>query len=170
VQGQNIAAEGTLAFKSNRERIYSVRTSPIHGRGVFATRRIRKGATILEYKGKQSSYNEALKRADSDPDDSSHTFLFELDNGTVIDAAIDGNAARWVNHSCSPNCETYEDDAGHVFIKARRQILPGEELTYDYCLTVPGKPSKREHALYACHCPSLKCRGSLLVAERPRSR
>ena len=159
-----------MAVKSKIERIYSVRRSPIHGRGVFAMKRIRKGDTILEYKGKQSSYKEALKRADSDPDDPSHTFLFALENGTVIDAGIDGNAARWVNHSCSPNCETYEDDAGHVFIKARRQILPGEELTYDYCLTVPGKLSKRERAFYACHCPSSKCRGSLLVAKRPRSR
>jgi len=169
-QGRNIAGEGTLAVKSNGERLYSVHRSPIHGRGVFATRKIRKGATILEYKGKHSTYEEALERAYSDPDDPSHTFLFELENGTVIDAGIDGNAARWVNHSCSPNCETYEDDAGHVFIKARRQILPGEELTYDYCLTVPGKLSKRERAFYACHCPSSKCRGSLLVAKRPRSR
>ena len=162
VARRNSAAEAPLAAKRNKQRVYSVRKSPIHRRGVFATRRIPKGATILEYKGKRSSWKEALRRADSDPKDPTHTFLFERDDGTLIDAGIGGNAARWVNHSCDPNCETYEDDAGRVFIKARRQIRPGEELTYDYCLTLPGRLSRRESALYACHCLSSKCRGSLL--------
>jgi hypothetical protein len=79
------------------QRFYTVRKSRIHGRGVFATVEIRKGTTILEYKGRRSSWKEALERADSDPNDPSHTFLFELDDGMVIDASIGGNAARWVN-------------------------------------------------------------------------
>jgi SET domain-containing protein len=107
-------------------------------------------------------------RPDSDPNDPSHTFLFELEDSTVIDASIGGDAARWVNHSCTPNCETYEDAAGLIFIRARRRILPGEELTYDYCLTIPGKLSKRELARYACRCLAVTCRGSLVATKKRR--
>ena len=108
-----------------------------------------------------------MQRPDSNPQDPAHTFLFELDDGTVIDASRGGNAARWINHSCQPNCETYEDSKGRILIRARRGILPKEELTYDYHLTVDGRLSKRERARYACHCLASKCRGSLL--RKPRS-
>jgi SET domain-containing protein len=146
-----------------RKKSYSVRNSGIHGRGVFAAAKIRKGTVILEYKGRRTSWDEALDRADSDPQDSAHTFLFELDDGRVIDAHIRGNAARWINHSCDPNCRTFEDENARVFIEAKRAIDPGEELSYDYQLSVPGRLSKRERAQYACHCGAAKCRGSLLA-------
>jgi SET domain-containing protein len=84
--------------------LYVVRYSLIHGRGVFARRTIRKGARIIEYRGERISLDEAERRPDSDPDNPYHTFLFELDDGRVIDAASRGNAARWINHSCAPNC------------------------------------------------------------------
>ena len=161
VVGLDVAANG-----KKRQRLYAIRKSAIHGRGVFATAKINRGTTILEYKGRRSSWEEALKRADSDPNDPSHTFLFELHDRTVIDAGAGGNAARWVNHSCDPNCEAYEDDAGLIFIRARRRIRPGEELTYDYCLTIPGKLSKRELARYACRCLAITCRGSLLARKK----
>ena len=99
---------------AKRSRPYSVRHSAIHGRGVFAARNLRKGACILEYKGQRVSWPEALERPDSDPDNPYHTFFFSLDDGRVIDAAVRGNAARWINHSCAPNCETEEDDDGRV--------------------------------------------------------
>ncbi len=141
---------------------YAVRYSTIHGRGVFAVDDIRKGTPVIEYKGKRSSWDEAMERPDSDPDDPSHTFLFELDDGRVIDARVRGNAARWINHSCTPNCVTCEDDDGYVFIEAKRRIHAGEELTYDYRLSVDGKLTKKERAQYACRCGTAKCRGSLL--------
>ncbi len=119
---------------------------------------------IIEYKGQRTSWDEALARPDSDPDDSAHTFLFQLDDGRVIDARVRGNAARWINHSCTPNCVTHEDEHGRVFIEARRAIRLGEELTYDYRLTVEGRLTRRERAQYACRCGTSKCRGSLLVA------
>jgi SET domain-containing protein len=114
---------------------------------------IRKGTLILEYRGRRTSWDEATERPDSDPNDPAHTLLFELDDGTVIDARVGGNAARWINHCCDPNCATYEDDAGRVFIEARRTIRPGEELTYDYRLSIDGRLSKRERA----HALSLRC-------------
>jgi len=143
---------------------YAVRHSTIHGRGVFATEPIKRGQLIIEYKGQRTSWDEALARPDSDPDDSAHTFLFQLDDGRVIDARVRGNAARWINHSCTPNCVTHEDERGRVLIEARRAIRMGEELTYDYRLTVDGRLTRRERAQYACRCGTSKCRGSLLVA------
>ena len=151
-----------LMPESARTKPYAVRNSVIHGRGVFAIALITRGDRIIEYKGKRSSWDEAMERPDSDPDDSAHTFLFEIDDGRVIDARVRGNAARWINHSCAPNCVTHEDETGHVFIEAKRRIKPGEELTYDYRLTIDGRLSKKERAAYACRCGTKKCRGSLL--------
>src|SRR5260221_9251507 len=131
---------------STGKKAYSVRNSGIHGRGVFATRKIRKGTVILEYTGQRMSWDDALERPDSDPGDSAHTFLFQLDDGRVIDARVRGNAARWINHSCDPNCKTFEDEDGRVFIEARRKIRAGDELSYDYRLSVEGKLNKRERA------------------------
>jgi uncharacterized protein len=154
-----------LMPESKQKKLYSVRNSAIHGRGVFAAVPIRRGTVIVEYKGKRASWDEAMARPDSDPEDSAHTFLFELDDGRVIDARVRGNAARWINHSCDPNCTTFEDEDGRVFIKAKRGIPTGSELSYDYRLTVEGKLTKRERAQYACRCGTAKCRGSLL--DRP---
>ena len=141
---------------------YVVRNSPIHGRGVFATTKIRKGTVIIEYKGMRATVDDAMARPDSDPADSAHTFLFELNDDRVIDARVRGNAARWINHSCDPNCRTFEDEDGRVFIEARRKIRPGEELGYDYRLQVEGRLTKRERAQYFCRCGAGKCRGSML--------
>ena len=149
---------------------YAVRSSGIHGRGVFATRDIRRDERIIEYKGKRSTWDEAMERPDSDPDDPAHTFLFEIDDGRVIDARVRGNAARWINHSCAPNCITQEDERGRVFIEAKRHIEPGEELTYDYRLTVDDPLTKKERAAYACRCGSKKCRGTLLREKKKKKK
>ena len=150
-----------------RRKSYAVRRSAIHGRGVFAIDVIRRGERVIEYKGQRATWDEAMARPDSDPDDPAHTFLFELDDGRVIDARVRGNAARWINHSCAPNCETFEDDRGRVYIEARRKIAPGEELTYDYKLMVDGRMSKQERAQYVCRCGKRGCRGTLIF---PKSR
>jgi uncharacterized protein len=147
-------------------KLYSVRDSGIHGRGVFAIDEIRRGTVIVEYKGKRATWDEAMERPDSDPGDTAHTFLFQLDDGMVIDARVRGNAARWINHSCDPNCTTFEDQHGCVFIQAKRRIRAGEELCYNYRLSVDGRLSKRERAQYACRCGASKCRGSLLDPAR----
>ncbi len=153
---------------AREKKSYRVRRSSIHGRGVFAAAEIPKGAQIVEYKGKRASWDEALARPDSDPDDPAHTFLFELEDGRVIDARVRGNAARWINHSCAPNCVTHEDDAGRVFVAAKRRIALGEELTYDYRLSVEGRLTRAERAQYACRCGSPRCRGSLLLPRKKR--
>lgn len=148
--------------------LYRVRRSRIHGRGVFAARTIRKGTRIVEYKGDVTTWAIARKRPDSDPDNPHHTFIFERDDGKVIDAGRGGNAARWINHSCDPNCETCEED-GRVFIEAVRTIRAGEELTYDYQLTVDGRLGRKSREAYACRCGAPRCRGTM-IARKPRRR
>jgi hypothetical protein len=148
--------------QGRRKRLFAVRKSSIHGRGVFALTRVPKGTCILEYRGRRMSWDEATALPDSDPRNPAHTFLFGLDDGRVIDPRLGGNAARWINHSCDPNCEAVEDGTKRIYVEARRAIRPGEELTYDYRLVVEGQVSKRERAQYICHCGARNCRGSLL--------
>ena len=128
------------AKKNSRRRPFIVRRSDIHGRGAFATEWIDKGTRLIEYTGERISEEEADARYD-DEDDSRphHTFLFSLD---------DGNAARWINHSCEPNCEAViEDD--RIFIDAIRDIAPGEELFYDYAFVL----DERHTAAVKARCP-----------------
>jgi len=140
----------------------SVRRSGIHGRGVFAATFIPKGTRIIEYEGRHMSEKEAdRKYDDSDP----HTFLFLLDGRIVIDASHDGNSARWINHSCEPNCEPVEEH-GRMFIDAIRDIPPGGELTYDYNLIVEERHTPALKRLYACACGARKCRDTMLGAKR----
>jgi len=151
-------------------RLYAVRNSPIHGRGVFAGRDIAKGTRIVEYRGRRIGWDEAQALPDSDPDNPFHTFFFSLDDGRVIDAGQRGNAARWINHSCEPNCKTEEDEEGRVFIYAKRDIREGEELAYDYRLRFDGKVTKKDRKAYACRCGSGKCRGTMLDAKLLRKK
>ena len=156
-------ARSSESTATQTRRLYRVRTSTIHGRGVFAAAIIAKGTRIIEYRGERTTWEIAQERPDSDPENPSHTFIFELDDGRVIDAGVRGNAARWINHSCAPNCKSYEDDDGRVFIEARRAIVPGEELTYDYRLSYDGRITRKIRAEYACRCGSKRCRGTLLL-------
>ena len=146
-----------------------VRNSRIHGRGVYAGRRLKKGERIVEYKGEVISWREADRRPPSDPDDPNHTFFFALDDHRkVIDANVGGNAARWINHSCKPNCETTEDE-GRVFIEALRDIRAGEELSYDYGLIIDERITPTLKKQYRCLCGAPDCRGTML-ALRKRNR
>jgi SET domain-containing protein len=154
---------------SPREPLYEVRASPIQGQGVFALRRIRKGTRIDEYTGERITPEEADARYDDDAVDRPHTFLFTVDDRTVIDGAVHGNAMRLVNHSCDPNCEAV-DDGGRIFVEALRTIQPGEELTYDYHLERPGRYRKEWAERYACRCGAPNCRGTMLLPKRRKSR
>jgi len=155
-------------YATKKTPAYAVRNSPIHGRGVFATRTIRKGADIIEYRGRRISMEAADELPDSDPNNPYHTFLFELNDGRVIDAGRGGNAARWINHSCRPNCEPYEDDDCRVYIAAKRTIEAGEELSYDYKLNVPGRRTPRLLANYECRCGAPRCRGTMVDIRKKR--
>jgi SET domain-containing protein len=143
------------------------RRSPIHGNGVFAVVDIPKGTEVIEYRGEVMTHAQIDRKYAKVPDNG-HTFLFTLNDRYVIDANTGGNVARWINHSCRPNCEPYEDDDCRVFIAAKRTIRAGEELSYDYKLNVPGRRTARLLADYACRCGSPRCRGTMIDLKKKR--
>ena len=156
-------------MQSTRKPRIAVKTSRIHGRGVYAARRLKAGERIIEYKGERITWKEADRRPSSDPDDPHHTFFFSLSDGkTVIDANVGGNAARWINHCCDPNCETEESDDGRVYIQAMRDIRSGEELNYEYALVIDERMTPALKKLYACHCGAKNCRDTMLALKKRR--
>jgi SET domain-containing protein len=158
--------------KNGREPLYVVRNSGIHGRGVFAARRIRKGTRIVEYTGERISDKEADRRYDDTRMKRHHTFLFTLDSRTVIDGAIDrgGGDASYINHSCDPNCEAVITGK-RIFIHALRGIEPGAELAYDYQYERTGNNDAKLEKFYFCKCGAPNCRGSIMKpAKKKRSR
>ena len=142
-----------------------VRRSGVHGKGVFALQAIAKNESIIEYIGEVITWKEALRRHPHDPADPNHTFYFHIDDGHVIDGQRHGNTAKWINHSCAPNCEADEED-GRVFVKALRAIKPGEELNYDYALMLEGRHTPKVKKQFECRCGSRKCRGTMLAPKR----
>ena len=150
---------------------FELRRSAIQGRGAFATRRIRAGSRIIEYTGERIDRDEGDRRYDDENMSRHHTFLFALDDGSVIDAAVGGNEARFINHSCDPNCQAVEEEGGRIFIDALRNIQPGTELLYDYAYERSDDHTEEDEALYVCRCGSEKCRGSILApVEKKRKR
>lgn len=95
-----------------------------------------------------------------------HTFLFTLDKNTVIDGNRKGNDARYINHSCDPNCEAVTVGK-KIFIYARKNIQPGVELAYDY--KYEWSNDKDDIDLYKCECGTAKCRGTIMK-RKPRRR
>ncbi len=146
-----------------------VRDSNVHGRGVFATRRIEKGERIIEYLGERVSHDEADRRYELKDDNDSHTFLFIVDSKTVIDAGTDGNEARFFNHSCDPNCESVVEKR-RVFIEALRAIELGEEMTYDYQIYRDHDDPENIDEIFACRCGFANCRGTMLWPPEPKKK
>ncbi|WP_024889764.1 SET domain-containing protein [Luteimonas huabeiensis] len=150
------------------------RKSPIHGNGVFAKRKIRKGERIIRYVGALRTHDE-VDAAYADVEENGHTFLFTLNDEYVIDANVRGNVARWINHSCAPNCEAVveEDDKGRpekdrVYIEALRDIARGEELTYNYGITLEERHTPKLKKLWGCRCGQPNCTGTMLQPKRKR--
>jgi uncharacterized protein len=151
----------------DRRRIQT-RRSGVHGKGVFAVQPLAEGERLIEYVGEVINWKEALRRHPHDPTDPNHTFYFHIDEDHVIDAKVGGNSSRWINHSCKPNCEA-DEERGRVFIKALRNIKPGEELFYDYGLIIDARYTPKLLAEYPCWCGARKCRGTLLAPkEKPK--
>ncbi|HKN57563.1 MAG TPA: SET domain-containing protein-lysine N-methyltransferase [Gemmatimonadaceae bacterium] len=165
--------EATLDLRQNSTvpPLYVVRSSAIHGRGVFASRSIRKGTRILEYTGQRISNREADRRYDDTRMKRHHTFLFTLNKQTVIDGAISagGGDASYINHSCDPNCEAIITGK-RIFIHARRDIQPGEELAYDYQYERTGKNDDELEKFYFCRCGAENCRGTIMKPKRKKKR
>ena len=150
----------------------ATRKSTIHGNGMFAVEALKKGERLIEYKGKRRTHAE-VDGDDAGDVDSGHTFLFTLNDDYVIDANVGGNVARWINHSCKPNCESeIEENAkgkrekDKVFIHALRDIKAGEELTYNYGIVLDEPHTAKVKKLWACKCGAKNCTGTMLQPKR----
>jgi SET domain-containing protein len=153
-----------------------VRRSPIHGNGVFAAADLPAGQTLIQYRGRLLSHAQADRRFSGNVD-TGHTFLFVLNSHYVIDASVDGNSARWINHSCAPNCEPMlhesrrqDPAADRIFIQTLRPVRAGEELTYNYGIELTVRHTARMKRLWACRCGARNCSGTILQDKRRPAR
>jgi SET domain-containing protein len=151
-------------WKEEPNPYFELRSSEIQGTGAFATRTIRKGTRIIEYLGQRISWRTADKRYDDEKMSRHHTFLFTVDDDTCIDAGVNGNEARFLNHSCDPNCEAI-NDRKRIFIEAKKTIPAGTELVYDYQYERTEDHTEADERFYKCRCGSPKCRGTILAPQ-----
>ena len=132
--------------------LVEIRTSSIHGTGAFARQDIAAGARVIEYLGEKITKDEANRRCEAD-----NRFIFYLDEQHDIDGSVAWNPARFLNHSCAPNCEADNVDGG-IWIVALRDIKIGDELTFNYGYDL------EEYRDYPCRCGAADCLG-FIVAE-----
>lgn len=144
---------------------FEVRPSPIQGMGAFATRPIPAGTRIIEYAGERLTPAEAEARYPDEPGARHHTFLFAIDDDVVVDASVNGNEARFLNHSCAPNCDVVVD-AKRLWIEAIHDIEVDEELVYDYAFVLEERHTPAAKKRYPCCCGAITCRGTILARKR----
>ena len=137
-----------------------VRSSRIHGRGVFARRLVRSGTKLIEYRGEMIDKEESNRRGielfeKSKETGSASVYIFDLNEEYDLDGNKEWNKARLINHSCEPNCEMVDED-GKLFLYATREIKKGEELSFDYGYDI-------EHFLdHPCRCGKPGCVGYIV--------
>ncbi|XP_066495898.1 histone-lysine N-methyltransferase 2A [Tiliqua scincoides] len=141
--------------KTSKEAV-GVYRSPIHGRGLFCKRNIDAGEMVIEYAGNVIRSILTDKREKYYDSKGIGCYMFRIDDSEVVDATMHGNAARFINHSCEPNCYSRViniDGQKHIVIFATRKISRGEELTYDYKFPLEDASNK-----LPCSCGAKKCR------------
>lgn len=153
-----------------------VRRSPIHGNGIFAGSDLAAESRLIEYKGLRLTHAQADKRYAGNAE-TGHTFLFTLNDRYVIDGNQGGNAARWINHSCAPNCQAFliehkgkDRRLDRVVIETRHAIKAGVELSYNYAITLDERHTPRLKKLWACRCGAPTCTGTMLNTKPRRGK
>ena len=129
------------------------RPSLIHGMGAFARQRVGKGVHVIEYVGEKIDKAESLRRCEQN-----NEFIFALDAEHDIDGSVASNPARWINHSCTPNCEAEVED-GRIWIVALKEIEAGEEVTFNYGFDLV------DYRQYTCQCGAPECVGYIVAEE-----
>jgi len=129
------------------------RNSPIHGRGGFATKKIRQGSRVIEYVGERIGKDESLRRCEQN-----NEFIFSLNDSQDLDGNVPWNPARFINHSCTPNCEATLDE-DRIWLCALRDVEPGEEITFNYGFDLV------DYKDYPCHCGSSNCVRYIVAEE-----
>ena len=130
---------------------FEIRTSPMQGLGAFAITPIAAGTRLIEYAGERLTPAEADARYPDVAGERHHTFLFAIDDDIVIDAAVNGNEARFINHACDPNCDAVIEGQ-RIWIDAIRDIRIGEELAYDYAYILDERHLPAAKRRFPCHC------------------
>ena len=115
--------------------------------------RIEPDTSLIEYVGERIDKAESARRCAED-----NRYIFHLDDDFDLDGRVDWNPARWLNHSCAPNCEAQLID-GRIWIVALRAIEPGEELTFNYSYDL------EEYRDHPCRCGTLDCIGFIVAEE-----
>ncbi len=149
---------------------FEVRPSPIQGLGGYATAHIAAGTRLIEYAGERLTPADVDARYPDSPSgspavDRHHTYLFAIDDMVVVDASVDGNEARFLNHSCAPNCDAVIED-GRIWIETIHDIEPGEELVYDYAYVLAERHTPAAKKRFPCACGAITCRGTILAKKR----
>jgi SET domain-containing protein len=129
------------------------RRSPIHGVGGFARRDIPKDARVIQYVGEKIDRHESLRRCEAD-----NEYIFRLNEELDVDGNVEWNPARFLNHSCAPNCDA-ELNQGEIWVVANRDIRAGEELTFNYGFDL------EDYKNYPCRCGALECVGYIVAEE-----
>jgi len=149
-----------------------VRRSAIHGNGVFAAMDLPTETIVIEYRGRRLTHRQADRLYGGNAD-SGHTFIFSLNDQYVIDGNVEGNSARWINHSCAPNCRAYIQEntlndprQDRIFIETLRAIRQGEEITFDYGIRLSERHTVRMKRIWACRCGEKNCSGTILKSKR----
>ncbi len=129
------------------------RPSYIHGSGGFATMAIPAGTRLIEYIGERISKVESHRRCEA-----GNPFIFHSDEETDLDGNVEWNPARWLNHSCEPNCEAEEED-GRIWIVTTRAVARGDELTFNYGYDLT------DYRTFPCRCGQSVCVGFIVAEE-----
>ncbi|MEJ7758394.1 MAG: SET domain-containing protein-lysine N-methyltransferase [Gemmatimonadaceae bacterium] len=158
-------APADLRRRSEAALPFEVRESAIQGVGAFATCPIAGGTRFIEYSGEKLTSLAADQRYPDTVEERHHTYLFAIDDDVVIDAAVGGNDARFINHSCDPNCDAVID-GGRIWIKTIRDVGTGEELAYDYAYILDERHTPAAKRKFPCNCRTKNCRGTILTKKR----
>jgi SET domain-containing protein len=155
---------------SSEHPLFEIRQSAIAGKGAVALEPIPAWTRLIEYTGERVSHEVADARyEDEEAAGNTHTVLFTIDDHTVIDAGVNGNDARFFNHSCAPNCQS-RIVRRRVYLETIKDIEPGEELTYDYEIPNEGEDPETARRKWPCHCGAPNCRGTLLLPAKKAKR
>jgi SET domain-containing protein len=151
---------------------FEIRPSPIQGLGAFATRPIPAGTRLLEYAGERLTPEEAERRYPDVPGERHHTFLFALEDvvdgedvEVVVDASVGGNEARFLNHSCAPNCDVVVEDA-RLWIETLRDVARARSSRTTTRSCSPSGHTPAAKRRYPCACGAAACRGTILARKR----
>jgi len=133
--------------------LFHIATSPISGRGAFASVDIPAGAQVAEYVGRKISKAESVALCEKN-----NPYIFSLNDQFDLDGDVEWNPARFFNHSCDPNCDA-ENTGGSILFHARRDIKAGEEITFNYGYDL------ENYREYPCRCGAANCVGYIVAEE-----